>query len=167
MLKRNTEYQRGIRPTDQHVKYFWQVLEEMSQKERQMFLRFVSGQSRLWSDEKDFIMKFKLMPAAADNDITLPISHTCFFSLEVRKRNEKRKNGQRSENVRNQLSSVLLFICVLPFLFLQLQKKTSPKKLTSKVNSNFEEKLTFFWHSVRRAHTITMHVMNHFMLQIV
>jgi len=81
-LKRNTEYQR-LRPTDQHVKFFWTVLEEMSQKERQMFVRFVSGQSRLWSDEKDFLMKFKLMPSQVDNDQILPVSHTCFFSLEL------------------------------------------------------------------------------------
>lgn len=78
-LRRNTEYQRGMRPTDAHVRHFWSVLEEFTQKERQAFVRFVSGQSRLWSDDKDFTMKFKLMPSAVDNDIILPVSHTCFF----------------------------------------------------------------------------------------
>jgi hypothetical protein len=58
LLKRNTEYQR-LRPSDPHVKLFWQALEDMTQRERQMFIRFVSGQSRLWSDEKDFIMKVR------------------------------------------------------------------------------------------------------------
>jgi len=82
LLKRNTEYQR-LRPSDPHVQWLWQVLEEMSQRERQMFVRFVSGQSRLWSDEKDFVMKFKLMPSQVDNDQILPVSHTCFFSLEL------------------------------------------------------------------------------------
>ena len=78
-LKRHTEYQRGIRPTDSHVKHFWTVLEEMTQKERQLFLRFVSGQSRLWAEDSAYTQKFKLMPSAVDNDIILPVSHTCFF----------------------------------------------------------------------------------------
>jgi hypothetical protein len=82
-FQRNTEYQRGIRPTDPHVRFFWSALEEMTQKERQLFIRFVSGQSRLWSDDAAFVMKFKLMPSALDNDIILPVSHTCFFSLEL------------------------------------------------------------------------------------
>lgn len=84
-LRRHTEYQRGIRPTDAHVRFFWTVLEEMSQPERQLFIRFVSGQSRLWSDDAAFTMKFKLMPSAVDNDNVLPVSHTCFFSLELPK----------------------------------------------------------------------------------
>ena len=83
-LKRNTVYS-GLRPSDAHVKFFWTVLEEMTQKERQMFIRFVSGQSRLWNDDKDFQMKFKLQPSAVDNDSILPVSHTCFFSLELPK----------------------------------------------------------------------------------
>lgn len=82
-LRRHTDYSRGIRPSDPHVKWLWEVLEEASQKERQAFVRFVSGQSRLWSSESEFIMRFKLLPAAVDNDNALPISHTCFFSLEL------------------------------------------------------------------------------------
>lgn len=84
-LKRHTEYQRGIRPTDPHVRFMWQALEEMTQKERQLFIRFVSGQSRLWSDDAAFVQKFKLMPSPVDNDVILPVSHTCFFSLELPK----------------------------------------------------------------------------------
>jgi len=82
-LRRHTDYSRGIRASDPHVKWLWETLEEFSQKERQAFVRFVSGQSRLWSSESDFIMRFKLLPAAVDNDTALPISHTCFFSLEL------------------------------------------------------------------------------------
>lgn len=89
-LKRNTEYQRGIRPTDAHVRHFWTSLEEMSQKERQLFLRFVSGQSRLWSEQADFIMKFKLMPSAVDNDIVLPVR-----SVPV--------EGKRTRNARGKI----------------------------------------------------------------
>jgi E3 ubiquitin-protein ligase HERC1 len=96
MLKRHTEYQRGIRPSDPHVKHLWKVLEEMSQAERQLFLRFVSGQSRLWSDERDAV-KFKLMPAAVDNDITLPVSHTCFFSLELPRSGKRTRGGKNNQ----------------------------------------------------------------------
>jgi hypothetical protein len=40
VLKRNTRYRGGIKPSDHHIIYFWEVLEEFSQHERSMFLRF-------------------------------------------------------------------------------------------------------------------------------
>ena len=40
VLKRNTRYRGGIKPTDPHIIYFWDVLEDFSQHERMLFLRF-------------------------------------------------------------------------------------------------------------------------------
>ena len=53
-----------------------------SKKEKQDFIRYVWGQSRLPYNEEDFTMKFKIAPAASDNNGALPVSHTCFFTLD-------------------------------------------------------------------------------------
>jgi hypothetical protein len=37
----------GIDKNANHVKWFWEVLREVTPKDRQMFLRFVWGRSRL------------------------------------------------------------------------------------------------------------------------
>jgi E3 ubiquitin-protein ligase HERC2 len=61
-----------------------QVLEEFSDEERSMFLRFCWGRSRLPLRADAFPQRFKLQNFSrtpADN--YLPVSHTCFFSLEL------------------------------------------------------------------------------------
>ena len=83
-LKANTKY-RGVNEDDEHVGYCWQMLREFSHTQRQLFLRFVWGQSRLPADPKQFTQKFEIMAAANNNDQALPVSHTCFFSLELPK----------------------------------------------------------------------------------
>jgi len=44
---------------------------------------FVWGQSRLPYNPNDFTQKFELWPHPINNDSVLPVSHTCFFSLEL------------------------------------------------------------------------------------
>lgn len=54
--------------------------------ERSNFLKFVWGRSRLPLTASEFDCKFKIsnMPKARqDPDKYLPISHTCFFSIEL------------------------------------------------------------------------------------
>jgi hypothetical protein len=88
-LKANTRYRSPVSEKDKHVRFFWEALEGYSHDERQMFLRFVWGQSRLPYNPADFTQKFELLPApyatrrGANPDHTLPKSHTCFFSLEL------------------------------------------------------------------------------------
>jgi hypothetical protein len=83
LLKSITEYS-SCSSTDQHVQYFWQALEEFSHEERSNFLRFTWGRSRLPLTADGFSQRLKLQnfnkrPA----DSYLPVSHTCFFSLEL------------------------------------------------------------------------------------
>lgn len=73
-LKANTVFQHNIRSTDPHVLLFWEVLEEFGHAERQKFLRFVWGQSRLPYNPDDFRDKFKIGQALRDSDQALPVS---------------------------------------------------------------------------------------------
>jgi len=83
LLKANTQY-RQVQPKDPHIKFFWDALEEMSHTQRQQFLRFVWGQTRL-PTEASWRQKFQIQPHRMNDDSTLPVSHTCFFSLELPK----------------------------------------------------------------------------------
>ncbi|KAF0700488.1 Aste57867_9018 [Aphanomyces stellatus] len=85
LLKTCTEYS-GCQSTDQHIVWFWEVLRGYSQESREAFLRFVWGRSRLPRSVHEFqcgqqfkLQVFERSPA----DVYLPVSHTCFFSLEL------------------------------------------------------------------------------------
>jgi E3 ubiquitin-protein ligase HERC2 len=61
-------------------------MEEFSAEERSMYLRFVWGRSRLPLTSKDFNMKHRIEILHHNNpDVALPVSHTCFFSIELPK----------------------------------------------------------------------------------
>jgi hypothetical protein len=74
---------------DLHIQLFWRVLRErFDDNERSKFLAFVWGQSRLPLHASDFERKFKIMRYVASESNPakfLPISHTCFFSIELPK----------------------------------------------------------------------------------
>jgi hypothetical protein len=84
LLQEMTEYGCGISATDRHVQWFWNVLRDFSSEERSLLLKFVWGRSRLPLTRDGFSTKFRLQPfTRAPADSYLPISHTCFFSLEL------------------------------------------------------------------------------------
>ncbi|KAL8443199.1 hypothetical protein Emag_006047 [Eimeria magna] len=70
LLKSHTRYS-GYSVTDKEIEWFWQALESFSTLERQQFLRFVWGRSRLpaahaaWEQEMEVAMKAPVRPAAA------------------------------------------------------------------------------------------------------
>jgi len=72
----------GVSPTDRHVLDFWQVLKAFTAEEQALFLRFVSGHSRLPPDGHFQLQAFT---KAVDNsdDHYLPEAQTCFFSLSL------------------------------------------------------------------------------------
>lgn len=84
LLKQCTEYD-GLDPNSQLVSNFWSVLEEMTDEERTLFLRFVWARSRMPSSTQDLLMNFKLQAvhgeAQTSPDLYLPHAQTCFFSL--------------------------------------------------------------------------------------
>jgi hypothetical protein len=51
--------------------------------QKELFLRFVWGRSRLPLTSEDFDQKFVLMTCNKNTDTALPMSHTCFNQLEM------------------------------------------------------------------------------------
>jgi len=81
VLRKHTLY-RGVSASSPLVKNLWKCLESFNTEERQMFLRFVWGRSRLPVADSDWTQQFTIHILRAGDD-KLPIAHTCFFSLEL------------------------------------------------------------------------------------
>jgi len=79
----------GCSRRDPHIQLFWRMMHErLDDEEKCQFLRFVWGRSRLPLSAEEFERKFKIsrMPKSESSpDDYLPISHTCFFSLDLPK----------------------------------------------------------------------------------
>jgi E3 ubiquitin-protein ligase HERC2 len=85
LLRRMTIYD-GCSENDPHIVFFWNVFSSFSELEKSQFLKFVWGRSRLPLKESEFESKFKLtgmFKSRGNPDVYLPVSHTCFFSLEL------------------------------------------------------------------------------------
>ena len=80
-LRANTRYRSPISSHDRHVTMLWDVLQSFNHEERQLFIRFVWGQSRLPYNPSDFVQKFEVWPHPVNNDAVLPVSHTVSNSL--------------------------------------------------------------------------------------
>jgi hypothetical protein len=76
-LKANTEV-TGL--SSSIVNLFWKVMESLTKEEQRGFIRFAWGRSRLPSKSEDFTMKMRL---TSGGRAALPVSHTCFFSVEL------------------------------------------------------------------------------------
>ncbi|XP_069780317.1 probable E3 ubiquitin-protein ligase HERC1 isoform X3 [Narcine bancroftii] len=73
---------RDIVENDQLLNWFWQTLQEFSNEERVLFLRFVSGRSRLPVNPADITQKFQIIKVDRPVD-GLPTAQTCFFQLRL------------------------------------------------------------------------------------
>lgn len=86
VLRANVVYD-GIDESEQNVKWLWEILDEMSQEQRALFLQFVWARSRLPVLPSQMTMKFKIQSAPesinSSPDDHLPLAHTCFFSLAL------------------------------------------------------------------------------------
>ncbi|MGH0184836.1 UNVERIFIED_CONTAM: hypothetical protein FKN15_017450 [Acipenser sinensis] len=80
-LKQVVRY-RDINDSHQLIGWLWQTLEEFTNEERVLFLRFVSGRSRLPANTADITQKFQIIKV--DRPINgLPTAQTCFFQLRL------------------------------------------------------------------------------------
>jgi hypothetical protein len=83
LLESVTEYS-GCSSSDAHVRLFWKAVEEFNNEERAALLRFTWGRSRLPLTAAGFIQRFKIQGfGRTPADSYFPVSHTCFFSLEL------------------------------------------------------------------------------------
>eukprot|EP00003_Mantamonas_plastica_P022180 TRINITY_DN3724_c0_g1_i1.p1 TRINITY_DN3724_c0_g1~~TRINITY_DN3724_c0_g1_i1.p1 ORF type:complete len:662 (-),score=221.90 TRINITY_DN3724_c0_g1_i1:21-2006(-) len=80
-LRAHTSYSGLSRDSDS-VKYFWEAMERYSAEDRQNFLRFVWGRSRLPVGES-YDYTFIIASSYRNDDQSLPISHTCSFQLDL------------------------------------------------------------------------------------
>ena len=83
VLRANTDYTGGTNETDPHIAFFWEVLNEMNSKEKQLFLRFVWGRSRLPASKTFTHMKIAKLVPRGPVDNYLPVTHTCFFTIDL------------------------------------------------------------------------------------
>ena len=82
MLKKLVRY-RDITEAHQLIGWFWQSLEEFTNEERVLFLRFVSGRSRLPSNPADITQKFQIIKVDRVRAFTTATNLTKDNSREV------------------------------------------------------------------------------------
>ena len=83
LLKQCTTYD-GCNESDEHVHFFWEVLNSFNTEERQALVKFTWGRSRLPLTADDFPEKFTISTFnQSPADQYYPVAHTCFFSLEL------------------------------------------------------------------------------------
>ena len=84
LLRSCTEYS-GCSSGEDHVKWFWQVMEnDFSQQDLKAFVRFTWGRSRLPLTRAGFHQMLKIQRTTrSPADSYLPVAHTCFFSIEL------------------------------------------------------------------------------------
>ncbi|XP_017786874.1 PREDICTED: probable E3 ubiquitin-protein ligase HERC1 isoform X2 [Nicrophorus vespilloides] len=81
LLKKVVRY-RDLDEHHQLVQWLWNILESFSNAERVLFMRFVSGRSRLPSNLADLSQRFQVMKV--DRTVNgLPTAQTCFFQLRL------------------------------------------------------------------------------------
>jgi hypothetical protein len=84
-LKKFTNYEGIFHNAEgQERKWFWEILEEMDEEDRQLYLRFVNGQSKLATDLSALSYKHKLTEMRG-GDAKLPIAHTCYNTIDLPK----------------------------------------------------------------------------------
>lgn len=82
----------GVSATDVLVQWFWEVMEEFTNQERSLFLRFVWGRTRLPRSIADFRGRdfvLQVMDKYHPPDHFLPESYTCFFLLKMPRYSDK------------------------------------------------------------------------------
>eukprot|EP00003_Mantamonas_plastica_P032754 TRINITY_DN905_c0_g1_i1.p1 TRINITY_DN905_c0_g1~~TRINITY_DN905_c0_g1_i1.p1 ORF type:complete len:276 (-),score=92.44 TRINITY_DN905_c0_g1_i1:284-1111(-) len=86
LLKKVTQYS-GHKPDSEVVQNFWRCMESYTPEERQDFLRFVWGRSRMPLTIEEMNQqqnpRFILSTAVRNSNQALPESHTCFFQLDL------------------------------------------------------------------------------------
>ncbi|XP_021933596.1 probable E3 ubiquitin-protein ligase HERC1 isoform X3 [Zootermopsis nevadensis] len=81
MLRRVVRY-RELDENSLLVQWLWDILEGFTNAERVLFMRFVSGRSRLPANIADLSQRFQVMKVDRAPD-GLPTAQTCFFQLRL------------------------------------------------------------------------------------
>ena len=76
------------------IDWFWEILDEMSEDDKVLFMIFVSGRSRLPHHPLDFNQRFQILFVDGPLD-GLPTAQTCFFQLRLPPYTSKRIMQQK------------------------------------------------------------------------
>jgi E3 ubiquitin-protein ligase HERC2 len=82
LLKSITAYESCSESHDS-VKKFWEVMKQMTEDERSKYLKFVWGRSRLPLNLDNLNRKHSIEYYSRRSRDSLPISHTCFFRIDL------------------------------------------------------------------------------------
>eukprot|EP00941_MAST-03F_sp_MAST-3F-sp1_P002517 g2517.t1 len=82
LLKDNTVYGEGYDGGHPVIKHFWSVFSSLTHEQRQMYLRFCWGRSRLPASATEFKPPHKIN-RIDKGDGAFPSAHTCFFSIDL------------------------------------------------------------------------------------
>jgi len=83
LLESCTTYE-GCSRSDKHIENFWQIVRAFDTQERQALLKFTWGRSRLPLTREAFKERFTISAFHHEPvDQYYPVSHTCFFNLEL------------------------------------------------------------------------------------
>ena len=78
-LKSITDYE-NCSENDDFIKYFWEALEGFNMEDRSLYLKFVWGRARLPASTTK---RHRIVALPYIANACLPISHTCFFTLDL------------------------------------------------------------------------------------
>ncbi|CAH2001547.1 unnamed protein product [Acanthoscelides obtectus] len=79
-LEEAADYKNGYKSSDQTIRWFWEVIHEMSEADRKKFLLFLTGSYRIPIQGMKAI-KITIQPT--NDDKFLPVAHTCFNLLDL------------------------------------------------------------------------------------
>uniref|UniRef100_A0A8D8RZ78 HECT-type E3 ubiquitin transferase n=1 Tax=Cacopsylla melanoneura TaxID=428564 RepID=A0A8D8RZ78_9HEMI len=87
------------------VRWMWEVLDSFSHSERVLFMRFVSGRSRLPANLADLSQRFQVMKVDRCVD-GLPTAQTCFFQLRLPNYSSKEVMAEKLRYAINNCKSI-------------------------------------------------------------
>jgi hypothetical protein len=82
LLREKTRYGEGYSASSPNIRLFWRVLARFTPAERSSYLRFCWGRSKL-PPEGTLWTSRHTISRLAGGDRALPMSHTCFFQLDL------------------------------------------------------------------------------------
>ncbi|XP_049820942.1 probable E3 ubiquitin-protein ligase HERC4 isoform X2 [Aethina tumida] len=79
-LEETAEYKDGYKSSDQTIRWFWEVIHEMSLADKKKFLLFLTGSDRI---PIQGMRAIKIVLQPTNDDKFLPVAHTCFNLLDL------------------------------------------------------------------------------------
>lgn len=84
LLKSITKYESGLSANENRIKLLWECLESFNESELKKYLMFVTSCCKIPIYNRSFYIKIcPLSNTVVNADNLLPVSHTCFYTLNL------------------------------------------------------------------------------------